>query len=597
MSFSLNNIFNKLKKRSTAIYAIIILAFAIILTVYLVQVQIRVGVIYWDVYLYLNNALMFAGLGEGYKIYLPPLLPFLTSLVYRLGHVGDGVLYAISGIIFVLGIYGMYLLLKLRFSTLESVGGAVIFSSFTIILSWAVSGTLDVPAVCFSIWFLYLTIYGLEKNSKALYLVFPVAALAFLTRYTAGLMLLPVLFIFMAHYLEKGYEKAQIKKLVLGMVVGLLIMIPFMGFFYTNLGTPFPFLDQLGVSVENHVSTRDPGLMPDKAYYLKNIPNYISSYPLDFGYGAMFTPVKGHVNPVSYIILILTSIGLIASVSGVLKIYGQNLIASVSNIKSVRTIKEKGSKGSKKDYIKYLWPILIPILLLLFILSLWGKSYLISEALMLVLVLSIYLALKKQNLDTGTGNRGFNRVLDLAIIIWFLTYFISHSFLSVKVDRYFVTMIPAMVYLIVLGLSSTGNILARLSGKLNHRNIISGVLVLLMAVMLFSSSIYPYQNNVPYPIYGYLEEGGTWMADYDPDYADKIIFSNQWPAFSWYLKTSVQRGFPSDFKTSDEFAQMLKKSNATYYIGVYNGYMQLNGYKRVGNTTEVYFFQRINASA
>lgn len=590
MSFSLDNIFNKLDKRSKVICSFILLAFVIILTLYLVRLQIKVGVVYWDVYLYLNNALMFAGLGEGYKIFLPPLLPFLTSVFFRIFQVTDSFLYVISGIIFALGIVGMYLLLNLRFSTFKSLCGAVIFSSMTIILSWAVSGTLDVPAVCFSIWFLYLTVYGLEKNSNALYLAFPVAALAFLTRYTAGLMLLPVLFIFITHYLEKGVKKAQIKKLVLGMVLGLLIMIPFMGFFYTNLGTPFPFLNQLGVSVENQVSSRDPGLMPDRAYYLKNIPNYISSYPLGTGYGAMLNPVKGHVNPISYFILILTGIGLIASASGVLKNYVKILISNM------RTLKQKIVSKDRKNNLKFFSPILTAILIILFILSLNGNSYLISEALMLALALSIYLFLKKHEIGKNENQSLSNSILDLTIIIWFLTYFISHSFLSVKVDRYFVTMIPALVYLIVLGLSSTGNLLARLTGKINKKNIISSGLVLLMAMLLFSSSIHPYQNHVPYPIYGYLEEGGEWMANYDPDYADKIIYSNNWPALSWHLKTNVNRGFLPDFNNSDEFSQMLVNSNATYYIGTDANFLHMKDFERIGNTSNVFFFKRINMS-
>ena len=246
MSFSLNNIFNKLDKRSKVICSFILLAFVIILTIYLVRLQIKVGVVYWDVYLYLNNALMFAGMGEGYKIFLPPLIPFLTSIFFRLFQANDAFLYAINGIIFALGIVGMYLLLKLRFSPFKSLGGAVIFSSMTIILSWAVSGTLDVPAVCFSIWFLYLIVYGLEKDSKALYLAFPVAALAFLTRYTAGLMLLPVLFIFITHYLEKGIEKSTNKKAVTGYGAGSFNHGSLHGIFLYQSGNTLPLFRSIG---------------------------------------------------------------------------------------------------------------------------------------------------------------------------------------------------------------------------------------------------------------------------------------------------------------------------------------------------------------
>ena len=46
---------------------------------YLLSVQMRIGVPYWDVYNYLNNAIIFAGMGgenSNTINYLSPLLPF-----------------------------------------------------------------------------------------------------------------------------------------------------------------------------------------------------------------------------------------------------------------------------------------------------------------------------------------------------------------------------------------------------------------------------------------------------------------------------------------------------------------------------------------
>ena len=598
---SFRKIYNKMEKKPFWVYSIILIAFAIIFTIYLLELQIKIGVIYWDVYLYLNNALMFAGLGEGYKIYLSPLIPFLTSLLYRAGLVFQSSLYLVTGLIFILGIYGMYLLLNLRFTHLKSFAGAIIFTSCSVLLPWAVSGALDVPAVCFSIWTIFLAVYGLKKNNKAIYFIFPAAALAFLTRYTSGLLILPLLFLFITHYFDKGFTKSEIKKIAISIVLGILIFLPFVGFFNANLGNPFPFLDQFGVSVENHASTRDPGLMPDKAYYLKNIPNYISSYPLNdsrLDFGSMMTPNTGQVNPISYLFLFLTGLGLISYVSGILnKLWAflkNNCLdrATKKNTSSARNINKKLDSWLNNRYILPIMVFLVEILIILFIISLGGNSYLISELLMFSTILITYFVLRKIEIIKGLEIKRVFRI-DLVILIWFLTYLISHSFLSIKVDRYFITMIPAVVYFMVLGLSNTGNLIARLTNKLNHKKIISGALILILAVTLFASALQPYEDKVPYKVYGFLEEGAKMMKTYDPQYKEQVIFSDQWPALSWYLKMDVRRGYPQDFKTSDEFSQMLKNSNATYFISTNGrGSLNMEGYSKVANDKIVYIYKR-----
>ena len=45
------------KEKPEHIYDVIVIFFALLLTYYLVTLRIKVGIIYWDVYLYLNNAL------------------------------------------------------------------------------------------------------------------------------------------------------------------------------------------------------------------------------------------------------------------------------------------------------------------------------------------------------------------------------------------------------------------------------------------------------------------------------------------------------------------------------------------------------------
>ncbi|BDZ71259.1 hypothetical protein [Methanobacterium petrolearium] len=75
-------IFESLKKICINPLFILILI-TVVLTTYLLSAQMKIGVPYWDVYNYLNNAIIFAGMGAANKntiIYLAPMIPFLTSL-------------------------------------------------------------------------------------------------------------------------------------------------------------------------------------------------------------------------------------------------------------------------------------------------------------------------------------------------------------------------------------------------------------------------------------------------------------------------------------------------------------------------------------
>ena len=129
----------------------------IIITLYLLIDQVYVGVPYYDVFVYLNNALIYAGIPVGNLsvIYLPPLMPFLTSLFFRLGLISSNIIFIIDGVIFVFGVIGLYLLLRERFNEIQSSIGCLIFISFPLIYSWAVSGGIDVPEISFSIWVIY----------------------------------------------------------------------------------------------------------------------------------------------------------------------------------------------------------------------------------------------------------------------------------------------------------------------------------------------------------------------------------------------------------------------------------------------------------
>ena len=163
----------------------VVAIFSVFMAVILVLIQSSIGIYYWDIFLYVNNAMKMAHLGPGDALYLAPFFPAVLAFLFRLGFGGEITVFAAA--FYVAGIIGMYLLLQLRFSEMESLAGALSFASFSLVLSWAATGALDVPAISLSIWAVYLALIARRRDSRFYYLAFPVAMAAFLTRYTSGL--------------------------------------------------------------------------------------------------------------------------------------------------------------------------------------------------------------------------------------------------------------------------------------------------------------------------------------------------------------------------------------------------------------------------
>lgn len=141
----------------------VITIFTVFMAVVLVLIQSSIGIYYWDIFLYVNNAMKMAHMGPGDALYLPPFLPAVISIFFRLGFTGETTVFAVASAFYVAAVTGMYLLLRLRFSEMESLAGSISFASFSIILSWAATGALGVPAIALSIWAVYLASLGGEE--------------------------------------------------------------------------------------------------------------------------------------------------------------------------------------------------------------------------------------------------------------------------------------------------------------------------------------------------------------------------------------------------------------------------------------------------
>ena len=88
----------------------ILTVFMLIYTGILYYSQSIRSISYWDIFVYLGNAMLFSGHNIGSQLSVPPVLSLLTSIPFSLGLISETSLFVVSGILFIFLIIGMYLL-------------------------------------------------------------------------------------------------------------------------------------------------------------------------------------------------------------------------------------------------------------------------------------------------------------------------------------------------------------------------------------------------------------------------------------------------------------------------------------------------------
>jgi 4-amino-4-deoxy-L-arabinose transferase-like glycosyltransferase len=535
-----------------------------ILTLFLLEKQFFIGVPYYDVYVYLNNSLLYAGISVGNLsvIYLSPLMPFLTSLVFRTGYISADILFLLDGFIFILGAVFLYLLLKVRFNTPASFAGVLIYLSYPLTMAWAVSGGIDFPGVSLSILAIYILVKGINHDSKLIYLVFPLFILAFLARYTSVLLIFPVVL-----FLLINQNRARnIKKIGIGVVAGLAVIIPFLLYIIYKLGNLYPIINIFTSTLLGSGATvNDLSYNPLKLYFLNNLLNYISVGPLTGIYGIIQSPSRGDPTILSYLIGVLVVVGLFMFVYPGIK----NRL-KISKISRITTLKM----------------LILLILLIIGVYSFFNSSYLVAELIFLAILYTLYHLVKNDNR---------NQKIDLLFLSWFGAFFIFHSIMPIKEDRYFITMLPSLTYFIILGLNTfIDKLIIKFKNKtkFNNENIKTAFL-LGIGFLLLSYSTATLIGHVSQEGYGfYIQHGCEWLKEYDPQYQDKVIYSNYDPAATWYLKKEVKFGVPRLYVDLEAFSNYLKGGRADYYIDAYSTSPPIPGYHIIFSRETVTIYQK-----
>lgn len=492
---------------------ILITLISLALVVYYINFNVNLGIYCSDVYVYLLNAQYFAGTNvhSANNIFLSPIICFLTSLLFDLGLVDRIAIYIVTGILAIVGNIGLYLLLKLRFNNLLSLTGTIVYATLALNLTWLANGSLDIPAVTVTIWIVYTAVLAIKNNPKYYAVLFPLLVIGFFTRYTVGLILPALALYYLYENSLKIYAKdfEFIKKgLIIAIILFIVIVAVILILGNGNLGFGSLFLGGVG---GNLGSTHDSSYNPDFAYYLVNMPSFISSANTTF---VAKTPALSNPTILSGLVfLILIAGALIWARRNELNLNREKIAGIALCLIALATFSMFSST--------------ITIILVFFGLYLIGKDS-----------------------DSKMG---------YAMICWILAYLIFQSYYVIKVNRYIMPTFPPMIYFLMVGVEE-------INSKISWKKILPAILIVLFIIQGFAFT-YTFDEtnefNAPEQISDYIKSDADNWSDLS------IGVYNIRPYF-WYLGDNVT-GIPNQF--TDEIIESnvtyyisnMKQENLTDY--------------------------------
>lgn len=513
-----------------------------IYTAVLVYAQTVIGVSYWDIFVYLQNSMLFSHINIGSQLSVPPILSLITSIPFQMGFISETTLFVVSGILFILMLAGIYLLFNERFSLEISFVGSLFFSMLSLVVTWAVTGSNDLPALSFSVWALYFTVRGLNNNFNYYYPAFLCFIVSFFTRFTEGFILIVMLGYL---WINKEKVKIQIKENNISrLFLFIIILCTVIGGIYLYKQHTIPFLSQfMEVSSSNQVSSVNVGYELNPYYYIQNIPSFLTSMGVSPSYDETLNTVYNIPTFLSYVILLLTGIGIVSCVLN-LFIRDEWYVCNRNGLAS------------------------IIVLSVITIISYTHISYIFTEILFTIIVLLTYKH-APQNI----------KQMDLLMFLWMGIFIILHSYHPVKVDRYILPTFIPIIYYMITGIEYT-------TKKIGIKNRKTPLIILTVLLVILIPINYSYIESITHPNPQSHEEkqAAVWLKTYDPQLTDYNISSDRGVAFSWYLKKYTYTAIPRVLEqNNDTLENKLKTVNAEYYIDSTSNTGSIKGYHVIYN--------------
>lgn len=465
----------KLDKRDKYFLVFLIL-FSTILVIHYIYYNLKTGVTCSDVYVYLVNALYYTGINRcaAENIFLSPTVCFLTSILFRLGLVDTVAIYIVTGVLAIIGNIGLYFLLRRYFNKIYSLTGVIVYSTLSLNLVWLANGTLDIPAVSFTIWLILFGIIAIDDNPKYYIYASLIFVLGFFTRYSIVLTL-PPLILYYIH--QKGFkiheeDKKHIKKaFIIGAVIGIIILAVVVAMGHGRFWAGQQMINRAAGESGFY---SDPAFNPSLTYYLEKLPNFISNSNTIYG----INPIIKNPTILSWAVIAIMVVGA-----------GVWVMNNTTNLKRIEKL-----------------PI---ILLILSVLIVPNVSPLIT---IFMVMLAFYYIGKYSKHKIG-----------ILMMMWLLSNLIFYSNYNIKVSRYIIPAMPAVIFFLM---KAVDNI--KINFKIN-KNVIPIILIVLFAIQGFAFTLTYEQTDR----YNSHQEIIDYIHELNPDNPDvKIAVSNQ-RAYLW----------------------------------------------------------------
>lgn len=571
-------------------YLIFLLCFAILLSYVMIQFHLTRGAFNSDIYIYLSAALDFAGLNynglsDPSHMFNSPVIFYLTSILFRMGHVSIKSLFFVTGIFGIFGIFGMYTFLKCRFSPLLSFTGAILYSSFSLTLFYFANGMLDTSAVAMMLWTFIFVVAAVNKNYKYYCLVGISFVVCIFVRFTSTFILVAILLYVLKDYdlinlieclfydtesfkerLMTLFRSSEFKWMIIAVGIAL-ILIAYVFYVLLSFKSTLGYFAMANYSINHFQGPHDFNHVEDKLFYVKNFLSLLYSERI-------------------------TSPGMIENFNNpsVLAYFIFSVVIFGIGLKLVNFIKNRDFfKNNKKDIdfrninSKIVLAVSLFILSAVFIISL-DYSYLLSVFLIWLIFLILMSLAKSYPIDQD------NFALFMLCLGQFVFYFIIFSLQNLKCVRYILPTLPAFVYFAIYSLEiilkfikcgfDDEKSLENTKGyesSVNLSNIkryaVKFIPLLLIVILLFTT--FNFTNTVEMdPIAISIDSVSNYLIDYDSDYQQKSIGVMSGEMFyEWYFQTNVGV-FDENDTSSLNYTYVICRSNLnnTNYHKLYNSW-------------------------
>lgn len=515
-------------------YPVVLLASSAVVLYSRLQLQFARGNSF-DPYAFLAQGLTMAGKSTYFEVGRPPVLPFILSLFFRAGITSETIIFYIDAAFLLLGVLGFYYLLRLRFGRTLSLLGALLFISFPDLILYATFGFTDIMAVALSVWTLYFAILAVEKNSRWYWLLFPLFVITFLTRFTAGLMLIPIAF----YILARGRVMATMKHIALGIALAAIPIVIDIAYYVRVAGPDASAQLTFPLSVAGQAPGELTKAIGTRAYYLTHLPTLVS-----------------RSTPALALLLPLAAVGFAALLFGLVRTRSKDSPLFLS----------LAVAGAGVALIAYLIYVRL--------------NFLLIAALLLALFLVVAKMFSFSTKDVS---------IDLTMLLWLLVFLVFHSQLPVKTSRYFITMIPGIAFFTILGLDAIRRVIGRVVPVKPVRYGLGAVLAAVVAALIVLSTsaslAYAYSHKT-WEVKG-VKEAAIWLKGRLSE--KDVVYSDYWVAYAWYLRQDI-KAMPTFEGDPREFANELYKANADYYVAF--GARALPGYTLVNKSGEMTVYKK-----